>query len=166
MAANQERNFAREAAALLRAARSGMLATTEAGRPHAALVTPALVTPALGPDGFLLLLLSELSAHTRHLRADPRCALLVTGAAADENPQTAPRLSLRGTAHPTEDKAARAAYLKIHPYAELYAGFADFHIWVLRPDEAYYVGGFAAAASLQIAALHHEIYTILHNRNE
>ena len=161
MAANQERNFAGQAAALLRGARSGMLATTEAGRPHA-----ALVTPALGPDGHLLLLLSELSAHTRHLRAAPRCALLVTGTAAEENPQTAPRLSLRGTAHPTEDEAARAAYLKIHPYAELYAGFADFHLWVLKLEEAYYVGGFAAAASLQIAALHHEIYTILHNRND
>ena len=96
MAANQERNFAREAAALLRAARSGTLATTQAGRPHA-----ALVTPALGPDGLVLLLLSELSAHTSHLRADPRCALLVTGVAADANPQTTPRLSLRGTAHPT-----------------------------------------------------------------
>ncbi|HEY1855911.1 HugZ family protein [Acidocella sp.] len=161
MAANQERNFIREAAALLQAARSGTLATIEAGRPHA-----ALVTPALGPDGFVLLLLSELSAHTKHLRADPRCALLVTGVAADANPQTTPRLTLRGTAHPTQDVAARAAYLRIHPYAELYAGFGDFYFWMLKPDEVYYVGGFAAAAPLQIAALHHEIYTILHNRND
>ncbi len=161
MAANQERNFAREAAELLRAARSGMLATTEAGRPHA-----ALVTPALGPDGLVLLLLSDLSAHTRHLRADPGCALLVTGAATGKNPQTMPRLSLRGTAYPAGHDAARAAYLRHHPYAALYAGFADFHFWTLRLEEAYYVGGFAAAASLQIAALQQEIDTILRNRND
>jgi heme iron utilization protein len=161
MAANQERNFTREAAALLQAARSGMLATTEAGWPHA-----SLVTPALGPDGLLLLLLSELSAHTRHLRADPRCALLVTGVAAHENPQTMPRLSLRGTVCPTDHDAARAAYLQRHPYAGFYAGFADFHVWTLKPEEAHYVGGFGAAASLQIAALQQEIDTILRNRNE
>lgn len=160
MAANQERNFAREAAALLRAARSGALATVAGGWPHV-----ALVTPALGPDGAVLLLLSDLSAHTRHLRADPRCALLVTGGAAAENPQTVPRLSLRGTARPTESDAARAAYLLHHPYAELYAGFADFHVWTLQPEEAYYVGGFAAAASLPIVALQQEIEAILPNRN-
>jgi heme iron utilization protein len=160
MAANQERNFVREAAALLQAARSGVLATTQAGWPHA-----ALVTPALGPDGLVLLLLSELSTHTRHLHADPRCALLVTGVAAAENPQTLPRLSLRGTAYPTGGDAVRAAYLQCHPYAELYAGFADFHFWMLKPEEAYYVGGFAAAASLQIAAVQQEIDTILQNRN-
>lgn len=160
MAANQERNFVREAAALLQAARSGVLATTQAGWPHA-----ALVTPALGPDGLVLLLLSELSTHTRHLHADPRCALLVTGVAAAENPQTLPRLSLRGTAYPTGGDSARAAYLQRHPYAELYAGFTDFHFWVLKPEEAYYVGGFATAASLQIAALQQEIDTILQNRN-
>ena len=160
MAANQERNFVREAAALLQAARSGTLATTQAGWPHA-----ALVTPALGPNGVVLLLLSELSAHTSHLRADPRCALLVTGIAAAENPQTLPRLALRGTAQPIVSDAARAAYLRHHPYAELYAGFADFHFWALNLEEAHYVGGFAAAASLQIAALQQEIDIILRKRN-
>jgi heme iron utilization protein len=161
MAVNQERDFAREAAELLRAARSGSLATAEAGRPYA-----SLVTPALGPNGSMLLLLSELSLHTRHLRADPRFALLVTGAAVDENPQTMPRLTLRGTAHPIENDAARAAYLKHHPYAEFYAGFADFHFWTLKADEAHYVAGFAAAAALEIAALQQEIDAILRIRND
>jgi putative heme iron utilization protein len=161
MAANQEHDFARTAARLLQAARSATLATVQGGRPHA-----ALVTPALAPDGAVLLLLSELSAHTRHLRADPRCALLVTGVPANENPQTTPRLILRGIADPIEDDAARTAYLTIHPYAAGYSGFADFHFWRLQPDEAYYVGGFGAAAPLQIAALHHEIDTILRKRND
>ncbi len=161
MAANQERNFTREAAELLLAARTGTLATIEAGWPHV-----SLITPALGPDNTVLLLLSELSAHTRHLRADPRCALLVAGIAADENPQTTPRLSLRGTASPGVDDAARAAYLQHHPYAAFYAGFADFHFWTFQPEQAFYVGGFAAAASLQIAALQQEIDTILRKGND
>jgi putative heme iron utilization protein len=152
MAVNQERDFVREAAALLAGARAGTLATvTPGGLPHA-----ALVTPALDPAGNPLLLLSELSAHTRNLRHNPACALLVTGTAADENPQTAWRLMLSAHAAVAPAEAA-ASYLKTHPYAELYSGFADFHFWLLTLKEAYFVGGFAAAAALPVAALHHEI---------
>ncbi|MBN8900953.1 MAG: pyridoxamine 5'-phosphate oxidase family protein, partial [Rhodospirillales bacterium] len=61
-----------QARRLLRAARSATLASSAEGQPFASLVTPA-TTADLG----LLLLLSDLSEHTRHLRADPRCALLV-----------------------------------------------------------------------------------------
>ncbi len=160
MAANQERNFYQEAAGLLTAARAGTLATTTpAGLPHAALVTPA-------PDasGALILLLSDLAAHTRNLRANPACALLTTGAPLDENPQTAPRLLLSGTAQIITDSAACAAarehFLRTHPYAAQYAGFADFNLWRVEVNDAHYVGGFAAASRLRLAALQHEI-----NRN-
>jgi hypothetical protein len=164
MAANQERNFYREAAALLAAARSGTLAsTTAAGLPHA-----ALVTPALDAGGAPILLLSDLAAHTRNLRANPACALLVTGAPVDDNPQTAPRLLLSGTAELLSDDAdadanARARFLRAHPYASQYVGFVDFHLWRLAVSDAHYVGGFAAAARLQIAALQHEINRLLEN---
>jgi len=50
---------------LLRAARSGTLATAIDGQPFA-----SLVTPATAPDASVLLLLSDLSEHTRHLRTD------------------------------------------------------------------------------------------------
>lgn len=152
MAANQEPDFARAAAALLYGARAGTLATvTPEGLPYA-----ALVTPALGADGVPLLLLSDLSAHTRHLRANAACALLVAGAPAEENPQTAPRLLLSATAQAAGPER-RTAYLHAHPYAELYADFADFHFWALTLKDAHYVGGFAAAAKIPLAALHHEI---------
>lgn len=156
MAANQERDFYRQAASLLAGARTGTLATISGGAPHA-----ALVTPALGADGAPILLLSELSAHTRHLRANPACALLITGAPSDENPQTAPRILLSGIAQPTDDPDAANRFLKTHSYAKLYSGFGDFHFWRLIPDGAHYVGGFAAAATLEIAALQHEIIHIL-----
>lgn len=129
---------------LLRAARVGTLATATEGQPYA-----ALVTPAVAADCSPLLLLSALSEHTRHLRAEPRCALLVAGSAAERNPQTAPRATLTGLAEPADDPALKARFLAVHPYAALYAGFGDFGLWRLRPLAAIYVGGFATAVRLR-----------------
>src|ERR1700688_2145520 len=158
MAANQERNFSREAAVFLGGARVGTLATTQSGLPHA-----ALVTPAFDDDGAPVLLLSELAAHTRNLRANPACALLVAGPAADENPQTAARVLLSAMAVQGEDGAARKNFLKAHPYANLYSDFGDFSIWRLVVKDAHYVGGFAAASRLEAAALQHEIKSLLND---
>ena len=133
---------------LLRAARVGCLATADAGQPFA-----SLVTPATAADATPLLLLSDLAAHTRHLRTDPRCTLLVTGTAADPNPQTAPRVSVTAVAEIADDPALRARFLAVHPYAAQYAGFADFHLWRLRIEAALYVGGFAAAFRVRAADL-------------
>src|ERR1700676_1436861 len=110
-----------EARKLLRAARAGTLATAaDGGQPFA-----SLVTPACAPDLSLLLLLSSLSEHTRHLRADPRCSILVTGAPEGANPQTAPRVTITGLAEFAADPALKPRYLAVHPYAAMYAEFAD-----------------------------------------
>jgi putative heme iron utilization protein len=93
---------------LLRAARAGTLATVQDGQPFA-----SLVTPATAPDRSVLMLLSNLSEHTRHLKADPRCSLMVTGAATGLNPQTAPRFTLSGTAAPIADAALKARWLAL-----------------------------------------------------
>lgn len=129
---------------LMRAARVGSLATMHDGRPFV-----SLVTPATAADGSVLLLLSDLAEHTRHLRADPHCALLLTGAPAEANPQTTPRLTLSGVAVLDPDPALSTRYLAIHPYAALYAGFTDFHLWQLRPAEGRLVEGFARASHLR-----------------
>lgn len=136
-----------EARRLLRSARQGTLATSAAGQPFA-----SLVTPATAPDGSVLLLLSNLAEHTRHLRAEPRCALLVAGAAHGPNPQTAPRLTITGTAQLDPDPALRDRWIAAHPYA-FYAGFADFHLWRVVPANAVFVGGFARAFRLREAQL-------------
>lgn len=133
---------------LLRAARAGTLATATAGQPFA-----SLITPACAPDLSVLLLLSELSEHTRHLRAEPRCAVMVAGAAETANPQTAPRLTVTGLAAPEDDAALKARWLAAHPYAALYADFGDFHLWRIRPQAALFVGGFARATRLKLAEL-------------
>lgn len=134
-----------EARKLLRAARAATLATAaDGGQPFA-----SLVTPACAPDLSILLLLSDLSEHTRHMRADPRFSLMVTGAAEGVNPQTAPRVTVTGLAEVADEPDLKARYLAIHPYASLYADFGDFHLWRLRPFSAWYVGGFARAARIK-----------------
>jgi putative heme iron utilization protein len=137
-----------QARCLLRAARAGTLATSAGGQPFA-----ALVTPATAPDLSLLLWLSSLSEHTRHLAAEPRCAVLVTGQPETANPQTAPRLSVTGLAERIDDAALKARWLAIHPYASLYADFADFALWRIRPVAALSVAGFARATRLRQADL-------------
>ena len=133
---------------LLRASRSGTLATATEGQPFA-----SLVTPATAPDASVLLLLSDLSEHTRHLRADPRCAVMVSGVAEGANAQTAPRVTITGTAAIEDDPALRARWVALHPYAAFYAGFGDFHLWRVRPAGALFVGGFARAHRLRQAEL-------------
>ena len=140
-----------EARRLIRAGRAASLATGQAGQPFA-----SLVTPASAPDLSPLMLLSSLSEHTRHLQADPRCALLITGAPTGPNPQTAPRVTVTGIAElvPADQVAAlKARWLAVHPYAALYADFGDFALWRVTIGGALLVGGFARAVRLKASAL-------------
>ena len=132
---------------LLRAARSGTLATSKDGQPFT-----ALITPATAADGSILLLLSSLSEHTRHLRADPRCGVMVVGQPDGPNPQTAPRLTLTGQAT-LADPAFKSHWLVRHPYAQLYADFADFSLWQITPGAGLLVAGFARAFRLRASDL-------------
>lgn len=141
----------RESRQIMRAAVCASLATSAAGQPFV-----SLVTPAIAPDLAALLWISTLSEHTRHLAAEPRCALLFTGAAEGPNPQTAPRITVTGLAEPVpavEVPSLKARWLARHPYAAIYADFADFSLWRIRPQAALYVGGFARALRLRAAQL-------------
>ena len=141
----------REAIGLIRRAASATLASSAEGQPFASLVTPA---PA--PDLSPLLWLSTLSAHTRQLAADPRCALLFTGTPDGPNPQTAPRVTVTGLAEPVPDSEApplKARWLARHPYAAPYADFADFGLWRVRIGGALQVGGFARAERIKASEL-------------
>ena len=133
-----------EARCLVRGASSATLATSAGGQPFA-----SLVTPAAAPDLGVLLWLSTLAEHTRHLAAEPRCSLLFQGAATGPNPQTTPRVTLTGLAERIEDAALKARWLARHPYAALYAEFADFGLWRVVPANALLVGGFARAQRLR-----------------
>ena len=141
----------REAIGLIRGAASATLASSAEGQPFASLVTPA---PA--PDLSPLLWLSTLSAHTRQLAADPRCALLFTGTPDGPNPQTAPRVTVTGLAERVPDSEApplKARWRARHPYAAPYADFADFGLWRVRIGGALQVGGFARAERIKASEL-------------
>ena len=99
------------------------------------------------------MLLSDLSEHTRHLRMEPRCAVLVHGEKDGLNPQTAPRVTVTGLAEIEGDPLLKARWVTRHPYAAFYADFGDFNLWRMRVVAGLYVGGFARAHRLRGAEL-------------
>src|SRR6516165_3294633 len=82
-----------DAKRLMRLARTGALATLEAGA--GALLT-TLVGVASDFDGAPLFLMSTLSRHTRNLARDPRASLLLTGRHDRGDSLNHPRVSLGG----------------------------------------------------------------------
>ena len=141
-----------EAKRLLRSIRAGALGTLNgSGDPFA-----SLVTVATDHDGSPLILVSQLSAHTRHLDKDPRASLLLAETGAGD-PLAHPRLTITGLAHkitqPEARKAVRTRFLARHPKAELYADFGDFSFWRIAMDQVHLNGGFARAARFPAARL-------------
>lgn len=125
--------------ALLRSVDRGSLATltAEGGEPYASLVLTAC-TQAGEP----LLLLSDLADHTKNLAADARVSLLVDGTAGLDDPLTGARASLQGRIEKIDDPLARTRYVRRHPSAGMYAGFADFNLYQITPERAHLVAGF------------------------
>jgi heme iron utilization protein len=141
------------ACTLLAEARSGALATAQAdGHPFS-----SLTSLALDEDGTPLILISQLSAHTTHLMADPRAALLVSTTCKGD-PLAHPRMTLvvhAETVTPgTQDHArCRTRFLATQPKAALYIDFGDFRLVRLRVLRASLNGGFGKAYELTAADL-------------
>ena len=129
---------------LLREGRSGALATLMAGTgdPYCSLVNVATAI-----DGSPLLLLSKLALHTKNILADARVSLML-----DErkpgDPLEGARVMLMGTIAVTSDPAARAAYLRRQPEAEMFLGFADFAFYQIALTRAHLVAGFGRIVDL------------------
>ena len=98
-----------------------------------------------------LALISDLSNHSRALRADPRASLLVGEPGERGDPLTHPRLTLQARAD-WADEAERAAltelWLAAHPKAKIYVGLGDFRFVRFRPTGAFLNGGFGKAFRL------------------
>jgi len=136
----------RQAKTLLRQARFGALAVLEpgTGQPLA-----SRVGVATDVDGTPLILVSQLSAHTGAILADPRCSLLV-GETGKGDPLAHARMTL--VCHATRlesgtDGHARAErrYLNRNPKAKLYVGLGDFAFFRLDVERASLNGGFGKA---------------------
>ena len=141
---DEARALARE---LIDTARFGALGVREPGT-GAPMVSRIAV--ATDPDGGPLSLISDLSHHTRALRTDPVCSLLLGEPGDRGDPLTHPRLTLQCRAAFVERRSADHAALRDHylaqqPKARLYVDFADFSFVRLVPQGAYLNGGFGKA---------------------
>lgn len=103
-------------------------------------------TPQSGPAT----LVSDLSHHTRALKANPAASLLVGEPGSRGDPLTHPRLTLQAKARFLRHGAAgytemAAHWLRDHPKSRLYIGFADFSFVLFDVHAAYLNGGFGRA---------------------
>lgn len=109
---------------------------------------PLVTRIALAAQGATLLtLVSDLAPHTRALRTTPRASLLL-GEPGKGDPLAHPRLTVQVTAHEADKSDTAAVYLAAQPKAQLYFGFADFHVFRLEPVRAFLNGGFGRAYHL------------------
>jgi len=105
----------------------------------------------------LVMLLSGLAQHTRNLRGDNRCSLLVVGESKPGiDPLAAHRVSLTGQATKLErgtDGPERECMLKRHPGAAMYAELGDFAIYRFEITEAHLVAGFGRIQTILASQL-------------
>ncbi len=135
---------------LVRSAPFGALATfdVDSGFPFSSRVL-------LGTDfdGVPVILVSDLSTHTRGLRADRRCSILA-GEPQKGDPLNSPRITVLSEAErvdrPSPDHMRiRRRFLRRHPKAKLYVDFGDFSFFRLTPLSASLNGGFGKAYAIE-----------------
>ncbi|MBP0614371.1 HugZ family protein [Jiella mangrovi] len=136
---------------LLRSARDGALGVV---RPKDGIPAVSRVLVATDFAGRPVLLVSDLSLHSRAIATDPRCSLLV-GQRGKGDPLAHPRMTVFSTAIPIsresdEGQAIRERFLSRHPTAALYVDFPDFRFLRLEPQDAALNGGFARAYDLSV----------------
>ncbi len=130
---------------------TGSLGTVdETGRPFVSLVTVAATEPTK-----LVMLLSGLAKHTKHLVGQPECAMMLVQAGGESgDPLAGARLTVRGTANQIDDDTvARQAFLRKHPSAAVYADFGDFAFYQLDVAEAHLVAGFGRIETILASEL-------------
>jgi putative heme iron utilization protein len=140
---------------LLRSQEIAALGTLHEGRPYVSMA-PFAILP--GGEGFVIHV-SRLAAHTKDMLLDPRVSLLVVGSRSPcGSALETPRLTIQGEARQCPEQEARhatakAAYLSRFPQSAELFGFGDFSLFVIEPESARFVGGFAQARTLSAQAL-------------
>lgn len=125
------------------------------GAPHVSMVPFALCAA----EASLVLHVSGLAAHTRHMLLCPTVSLMVAQAEVATEPVHAlPRATMAGTAqflalHTPSWQACRAAYLARFPDAEPMTQLADFRFVAIRVHATRHVAGFGAARNVEAAEL-------------
>ena len=100
-----------------------------------------------------VLLVSDLSHHTKAMREDPRVSVLLGTPPGKGDPLAFPRVTVFGRTRRVERDdpdhgRLREAWLAAHPKAALYIDFGDFHFWRVAVERASLNGGFGKAYEL------------------
>lgn len=134
---------------LLLKCRVAALGTLHDGKPLVSM-TPFATSSVAGQEGFLIHV-SQLAAHTRDMLQTADVSLMIMepeGGA--ESVLATPRVTIACTAYRVERESAEwenlaRAYLDVIPDALPLLDFGDFHFFLLDPQSARFVAGFAQA---------------------
>ena len=88
--------------------------------------------------------------HTKNILADERVSLMLDERK-EGDPLQGARVMLMGSIAPTRQTSDRKAYLRRHPEAEQFAGFADFAVYRIAVENAHLVAGFGRIVDLAAA---------------
>lgn len=103
----------------------------------------SVVPFCLDYQGRVIILISELAQHTKNLKVDKRCSLLVF--AEGDDIQAAARLTIIADATPVaqhEVETIAQRYYRYFPQSKDFHNIHDFSFWVLQPVKYRYIGGF------------------------
>lgn len=114
-----------------------------------------MVPYAIAADGSgFVVHVSKLAAHTKDMLVDARVSILVAETEeGNKSPLGLMRVSVQGLARRIPSGSSdltglKAVYLARFPEAEPMFGFADFSMFLIRPDSARFVAGFGEAHSV------------------
>lgn len=126
------------------------LGTAQGDEPFVSMV-PFAIEPK---SSKLIIHVSTLAAHTKHMLENSRVSILVMAAPSpDVSAQATPRVTIQGTAAQldkagSEYEEAKAVYVERFPQSLDLFGFADFSLFSIAPTSARFVAGFAQAMTM------------------
>lgn len=146
---------------LLREQPLAALGTAQSDEPFVSMVPFAVISnAALTNSGKLIIHVSTLAAHTKHMLENARVSLMVMAAPSpDVSAQATPRVTIQGVAvqldkASVEYEKAKAVYVERFPQSLDLFGFADFSLFAITPASARFVAGFAQAMTLGAEEFH------------
>ena len=115
------------------------LGTVQGGEPFVSMVPFAVITNAALPNsGRLIIHVSTLAAHTKHMLENTRVSVMVMAAPSpDVSAQATPRVTIQGSAiqldkASTDYEKAKAVYVERFPQSLDLFGFSDFSLFTIR----------------------------------
>ncbi len=114
----------------------------------------SVVPYCLNGAGEPVFLISDIAQHTKNLRADARCSLIVS--AGGDDVQAEARLTLVGDCVPVPDaevEAVAARYFSFFPDSRNYHKTHDFNFFALTTRRCRFIGGFGSIHWLEPQAV-------------